>query len=69
MEVPVDLYKRLSEKDIKLLPEPPKQTKGDRIVLPKQLQAAMDSGYLAAQYLLKIEQVRLYSVSDAEWFA
>ena len=57
MEVPVDLYKRLAEKDLRLLPEPQKQVKGDRIVLPRQLQVPMESGFIAAQYFIKIEQV------------
>lgn len=69
MEVPVDLYKRLSEKDLRLLPELAQPPKGDRVVLPKQLQVPMDSGYLAAQYLLKIEQVSGGCESDSEWSA
>jgi hypothetical protein len=58
MEVPVDLYNRLSDEDMRILPpdlELPDHS--DRVTLPKNESMQMESGLITAHYLLKMAQV------------
>lgn len=64
MEVPIDLYKRMAEADLALVPAKGQvknsDSGNDRVILPKTHQVPMDSGFIAAKYLIKIEEVRPY---------
>jgi len=55
MELPVDLYNRLSEEDLQILsPDAPLQSESDKVVIDRNEQLLMESGFVTAQYLIKL---------------